>query len=277
MDNNRGLTGKTALITGASSGIGREFASLFARDGCDLVRVARDAARLGQLADELRRETARAVTVVPQDLAQGDAAEALVAELRCRGIAVDILVNNAGFNVAGPFWETDAEEERQLLQVQVVTLTALTKLLLPGMLARRYGRILNLGSTGSFAPGPYDAVYCASKAYVLSFSEALAEELAGTGVTVTALCPGATRTAFAERAGMTDTAMFRGRLASAATVAEAGHRALLRGQRVAVVGVANRLMTFALRLTPRTLVARISKGMLRRMGRAAPSTAHQSH
>jgi hypothetical protein len=112
MDNNRGLTGKTALITGASSGIGREFATLFARDGCDLVLVARDAARLGQLADELRRETSGAVTVVPQDLAQGDAAEALVAGLRRRGVAVDILINNAGFNVAGPSWETAAEEER---------------------------------------------------------------------------------------------------------------------------------------------------------------------
>jgi short-subunit dehydrogenase len=157
--------------------------------------------------------------------------------------------------------------------VHVVTLTHLTKLVLPGMLRRRYGRILNLGSTGSFVPGPNDAVYCASKAYVLSFSEALAEEVRGTGVTFTALCPGATRTAFAARAKMTDTRLFQGRVISAREGAEVGYRALLRGRRVVVVGRMNPLMTISLRLTPRTLVTRISQRRLQRAGSRAPTAS----
>lgn len=256
------MASKTALITGASSGIGRELARLFAADGHNLVLVARDEVRLGQLAEELRGAHGVDVTVLPKDLASPQAADEIAAELSRLGVEVDALVNNAGFNVYGAFADTDGQRELQMLQVNVVALTRLTKLLLRGMLARRTGRILNIGSTGSFAPGPFDAVYCASKAYVLSFSEAIAEELAGTGVTVTALCPGATKTEFAERAGMTDTPMFRGRLAEPADVALLGYRALMRGRRVAIHGLGNALMTFSIRLSPRAMVASVGRRML---------------
>lgn len=252
----------TALITGASSGIGREFAGLLARDGYDVVLVARSELRLQALAEELRAAHAVQATVLPTDLAVPSAVDEIVAELERRGLEIEVLVNCAGFNVYGAFATTDAERELQMLQVNVVSLTRLTKLLLPGMLRRGTGRILNIGSTGSFAPGPFDAVYCASKAFVLSFTEALAEELEGTGVTATALCPGPTATEFAERAGMTGTPLFRGRVASASEVAAAGYRATMRGRRVVVPGLGNMLLTFSVRLSPRTMVASIGRKML---------------
>jgi short-subunit dehydrogenase len=171
--------------------------------------------------------------------------------------------------VYGSFRETSAQRELEMIQTNVIALTQLTKELLPGMIERRSGKILNLGSTGSFAPGPLNAVYCAGKAYVLSFSEALAEELKGTGVTVTTLCPGATKTKFAERAQMTDTNIFRGSLLSAAEVAEAGYRAMMRGQTSVVVGLANQLTVLSLRFMPRNLVARIGKSMMTRSGSAS--------
>jgi short-subunit dehydrogenase len=266
MRNDPGVTSKTALITGATSGIGYELTKLFAGAGFALVLVARDAPRLAKIADDLRRSSNVSVTVIPKDLANPTAAEEIYRELQSKGVEVDLLVNNAGFNVYGPFWETDAQKELQMMQVHIISLTHLTKLFLPGMLKRQFGRILNVGSTASFATGPGDAVYCASKAYVLSFSEAIAEELRGTGVTVTTLCPGATKTEFAERAHMTDVRMFQGQLWSPAEVAQAGYRALMRGRTSVVVGTANKLMVFSLRFTPRNLVARIGKSILSREG-----------
>ncbi|HET7767884.1 MAG TPA: SDR family oxidoreductase [Chloroflexota bacterium] len=263
----------TALITGASSGIGRELAALLARDGYHLVLVARDEARLAGTAERLRESASVPVTVLPCDLASPTAAEWLMREIEERGITVDVLVNNAGFNVYGPFTRTESAAELAMLRVHVVTLTHLTKLLLPGMLARRSGRILNVASTGSFAPGPTDAVYCASKAYVLSFSEALAEELRGSGVTVTALCPGPTDTEFAARAGMTDSLLFRGPRATPAAVARAGYRAMLRGRAVVIPGAVNWLMVLSLRFTPRALAARLSRLLL---GGAAPASTSAS-
>jgi short-subunit dehydrogenase len=184
------VTRRVALITGASSGIGYELAKRFARNNFDLVLVARDGRRLQRVADELGQEQKIAATVLARDLSLPGAAAAIAADLHAAGINVDILINNAGFNVYGPFSDTDLEREGAMIHTNVIALTELTKLLLPGMLERRYGKIMNLGSTGSFAPGPFNAVYCATKAYILSFSEALAAELKGTGVTVTALCPG---------------------------------------------------------------------------------------
>ena len=253
------------LVTGASSGIGHELAKLFARDGFDMVLVARDAARLAVIADQLNHETGVTVTVLVKDLSDADAPDELVRALHDRGIEPDVLVNNAGFDVYGLFRDTDATQESQMMQVNIVSLTRLTKLLLPGMLERGHGRILNLGSTGSFAPGPFNAVYCASKAYVLSFSEALAQELRGSGVTVTTLCPGATKTQFAQRTGMTDTRLFQGRVSDAAQVARAGYRALMQGRTRVIVGLANRLMIFSLRFAPRDRVARISRLLLSRI------------
>lgn len=272
-----GGTKNTALITGASSGIGHELAKLFALDRFDLVLVARDAPRLEKIADALRRIYLVGVTVISKDLSQPTAAEEIYREVQRKGVEVDILVNNAGFNVYGPFWETDAQKELQMIQVHIATLTHLTKLFLPGMIQRHFGKILNVGSTASFTPGPLDAVYCASKAYVLSFSDAIAEELRGTGVTVTTLCPGPTKTEFAERAHMTDAKVFQGELSSAAEVAKAGYRALMRGRTSVVVGTGNKLLTFSVRLTPRDLVARIAKSILSRGTSRSPARGRQAH
>lgn len=264
-----GAARKSALVTGASSGIGHELAKLLAGDRYDLVLVGRDVASLEGVAEGLRQRFGIEVKVLRKDLSEPGAAADIQRQLRDNGVDIDVLINNAGFNVYGPFWETEAQRELQMIQTNIVALTQLTKLLLPKMIERRCGRILNVGSTGSFAPGPLNAVYCASKAYVLSLSEALAEELRGTGVTVTALCPGATKTKFAERAHMTDTNIFRGSLLSAAEVAEAGYRATMRGQTSVVVGLANQLTVFSLRFMPRDLVARIGKGMMTRSERAS--------
>jgi short-subunit dehydrogenase len=259
---NTGAAGKTALVTGATSGIGYELAKLFAREGFDLVVVARRERRLNEVANELRQSAGVAITAICQDLSQPEAADAIYRQLTDAAVDVDVLVNNAGFSVYGPSWTTNPQSEWQMIQTNIVALTQLTHLLVPGMVARRSGRILNLGSTASFAPGPFGAVYGASKAYVLSFSEALAEELRGTGVTVTALCPGPTKTEFAERAHVTGTNLFRGRLSSAAAVARAGYRALMRGQTTVVVGLANQLLVLTIRFSPRALVARVSRRML---------------
>src|SRR5512145_187300 len=180
---------KTALITGASTGIGYELSNLFAHDGYDLVLVARNKPKLEQMAREFQQTYGSSVTVLAKDLSTPTAADEIFAELQ--SVAIDVLINNAGAGVHGLFSETDLAQEMQIIHLNLVSLTRLTKLFLTGMLVRGQGRILNVGSTGSFVPGPLNAVYCATKAYVLSFSDALAEELSGTGISVTALCPGA--------------------------------------------------------------------------------------
>jgi uncharacterized protein len=251
---------RTALVTGASSGIGAALAPLFARDGWQLVLVARTVAPMQALADRLAREHGVAVTVIASDLSAPGAAGRLAAELAARGLTVDALVNNAGFGLHGAHATTDAAEESRMLALNVVAVTELTKALLPGMLARGRGRILNLGSVGSFVPGPLMAVYYASKAYVLSYSEALAEELAGTGVTVTALCPGLTRTGFQARAGLpTHMARGAGITADVDDVARAGYAAMMRGARIEVPGALNKLSTFLPRFAPRRLVTAVVK------------------
>ena len=171
------------------------------------------------------------------------------------GLSVDVLVNDAGFGVYGPFAETAIGKELEMIQVNVMALTHLTKLLLAGMRARRAGRILNVASTAAFQPGPLMAVYYASKAYVLSFTEALANELAGSGVTVTALCPGPTITEFQKHAGVAQTRLFRSMLVmNASEVARAGYEGMLRGKRLVIPGVGNRLLVQALRVSPRSFV-----------------------
>src|SRR2546428_5424528 len=204
---------KTALITGASGGIGYELALLFAKDGFDCILVARSQDKLEELAARLESEFRVRTLVLPKDLSKPSAVDEIHEEVTAASMPVDVLVNNAGFPVFGLFRESDLEAELEMLQVNVVALTALTKLLLKPMLARRDGRILNLGSTAAFAPGPLMTVYYASKAYVLSFSEALANELEGTGVSVTCLCPGATRTGFQKRAVMEDSRLVQGQIA----------------------------------------------------------------
>lgn len=265
----------TALVTGASSGIGREFARLLAEHGHDVVLVARRTTRLEELANELQQRYAVQATVVAMDLSETNAAQEIYSEVRRRGIEIDVLVNNAGFNVYGPFVQTDLENEMRMIEVNIKALVALTKLAVRGMVERGFGRILNLGSTGSFAPAPLDSLYAASKAFVLSFSEAIAEELKGTGVTVTVLCPGPTQTEFAARAGMSDTKIFSGRLMSVQQVASIGYRALMRGQTTVVTGLANKIQIWSMRFAPRSFVRRIAKGLMSRQPVALqPGTRH---
>ena len=245
----------TALVTGASSGIGLELATLLARDRHDLVLVARSRERLDAVARGLGEEYGVSVLVLAHDLSDPAAPEALARELAERGVAVDILVNNAGFGVYGPFAETPIAKELEMIQVNVTALTHLTKLLLPAMRARRRGRILNVASTAAFQPGPLMAVYYASKAYVLSFTEALANELDGSGVTVTALCPGPTITEFQKNAGVAQSRLFRSMLVmNAPEVARAGYEGMLRGKRIVIPGLGNRMLVQALRVSPRSVI-----------------------
>jgi len=255
---------QTALITGASSGIGTELAKLFAQDGIDLVLVARNKERLEAIAADLHAKHAVDVTVLPYDLAQPSAPEVIVQELQTRGITINYLVNNAGTQVYGPIQETDVMHQLNLIQVNLVALTHLTMLLLPDMVKRGAGRILNLSSIGGFAPAPLNAIYCASKAYVLSFSEGIARDLERTGVTVTCLCPGATRTDFARRADIEDMRFFRMSVMDAQQVAQAGYVALMKGKTTVIPGLLNKLIAFSVRLSPRRLVTRIGSYLMSR-------------
>ena len=196
------MDGKTALITGASGGIGYEFAKLLAKDCNTLVLVARSKDRLKEIKKELETASPISVIVVAQDLSEPDAAEKIFRRLESEHIIVDILINNAGFGDHGAFVETDWRKEEKMIAVNISALTEMTKLFLKGMVERKSGRILNVASTAAFQPGPFLAVYYASKAYVLSFSEVIVNELKGKGVTVTALCPGPTATGFALAARM---------------------------------------------------------------------------
>jgi short-subunit dehydrogenase len=259
---------RTVLITGASSGIGKVLADECAAHRHDLVLVARDRAKLEQLSGELARAHGIRVDSISCDLAQPNAAKQLFAELTRRKIDVDILINNAGLGLYGPFLETALEHELGMIQLNVVALTALTKLALPPMVARGRGRVLNVASTAAFQPGPLMAVYFATKAYVLSLSEALSNELDGTGVTVTALCPGPTETGFQAGAKMEASKLVQGRqLMSAAEVARIGYRAMLAGRRVVVPGIMNKLMASSTRFLPRSAVT----SAVRRAQERAPS------
>jgi short-subunit dehydrogenase len=261
---------ETALVTGASSGIGWELARLFARDGYDLVLVARRRERLEQLGDALAREFGVRATILAEDLSDPSTPGRIAAELLRQSLTVDVLVNNAGIGVYGLFVKTSLEKELEMIQINMTAVTHLTKLLLPGMLERRRGRILNLASTAAFQPGPLMAVYYATKAYVLSFSEALANELSGTGVTVTALCPGPTITEFQEAASVDQTRLFTGPLVmSAATAARAGYEGMRKGKRVVIPGIPNKVLVQAVRFTPRRLVTALARRIQERRGGSA--------
>lgn len=256
---------QTSLITGASSGIGLDLVRLFARDGFNVVLVARSEAKLREIAAGIEKEFGVAANVIVADLAQPDAARRIIDELSVRSIAIDALVNNAGLGLGGPFVETDWKTELEMIQVNVIALTQLTKLLLPPMVARRSGRILNVASTAAFQPGPFMAVYYATKAYVLSFSEAIADELRDSGVTVTALCPGPTETGFAATAQVADSPLFKMmRPARSDAVARAGYEAMKRGNRIVIPGMRNWIMVQSVRVSPRRLVTMIVRKMQER-------------
>ena len=248
---------KTALITGASAGIGLELARLFARHRNDVVLVARRDERLRQIADRLQDEYGITAHVIAADLAAVDGARRLYEEVRERGIEVEYLVNNAGFGTFGPFVDTAVDETMDLVRLNIGALTELTALFLPAMVERNSGRVLNVASAAAFQPGPLMATYYASKAYVLHFSEALHEELEGKAVSVTALCPGPVRTEFQEVAGMeTSGLVLNKRLISVERVAEEGYDGMMRGKPIVVPGLATKLLAFGVRFAPRRFVAK---------------------
>lgn len=255
---------KTALITGASFGIGLELARIFAREGHNLVLVARTADKLRQVASELEKAHSTRSLILAADLAEPGAAAYVLDQTTRAQIAVDILVNNAGFGQYGLFAENDLEQCLRQIQLNVTTLTHLTRLYLPEMIERAKtektpGRILNVASTAAFQPGPLMAVYFATKAYVLHLSEAVANELDGTGVTVTCLCPGATATEFHKRANATGMRLLKMGSMDARTVAEDGYRALMAGKPVVISGFKNWLVAQSVRFSPRKLVTAIAR------------------
>jgi short-subunit dehydrogenase len=270
------MSGRTVLVTGASSGFGREFARLFAADGFDVALVARTGAALEELAQEVEMRHEVSAHVLPFDLARPSAPRQLVSELATRRVHVDALVNSAGFTRFGPFAESDERRMLELLQVNMTALTHLTRLVLPGMIGRGWGRIVNLSSNAAFQPGPLMADYYASKAYVLSLSIALSEELRGTGVRVTALCPGPTRMGFQRAAQMEDSRLVAGRdLPDAAEVAAWGYRQVKRGRPFAVQGARWQTAAFGTRFLPRTTAARIVARAQQRV--ANPSQDPETH
>ncbi len=256
----------TALITGASGGIGLELARLFAADGNDVVLVARTEDKLRALAGEINHDHGVTAHIYPADLADPAAPGRICDELASAGVGIDALVNNAGFALFGPLVALDEAKLDELLQVNIVALTDLTRRLLPGMLERGRGYVLNVASTAAFFPGPWMSSYYASKAYVLNFSIAVNEEVRGTGVSVTALCPGPVETGFQARAEMEGSKLFNARMSSAAEVAAFGYRAMKARKPLAVEGSRNKVITFLSRLGPRPMAARVTMRAHTRLG-----------
>ena len=255
-----GSQSRTALITGGSGGIGFEIAKVLAREGFDLVLVARKRDTLEAAAGQLEGKFGARVNVLTADLARPEAPEAICDFMHNENIPIEVLVNNAGFGVGGEFADIKIQRELDMIQVNISALTHLTKLFLPAMIKRKSGRVLNLASTAAFQPGPLMAVYYATKAYVLSFSQALAEELRDTGVTVTALCPGPTATEFAATADMGNSRLFTAfGIANPDKVAEYGVAAMMHGRRIAIPGIKNKIVAQSSRFAPRAVVAKISR------------------
>ncbi len=246
-----------ALITGASSGIGAELARLCAADGYAVILVARREERLAQLAENLTREFGVAARGMAVDLADAAACQSL--RDQTRDDRVEILVNNAGFGLRGPYTETDWKTEARLIEVNMIALAHLTKLFARDMLQRGSGKILNVGSTAAFVPGPFMAMYYASKAFVVSFSLSVANELQGSGVSVTVLCPGPTSTEFGTAAGLEDSKLFKGPAMTAADVAREGYAAMMAGKAEVIAGARNRWTILMTRLAPRSMLARITR------------------
>lgn len=251
-----------ALVTGASAGIGLELSRLFAKNGHDLVLVARSRDRLEALATELKEKHGRTAYVVVADLAKPGVANEIFAAVQSLEIHVDFLVNNAGFGSHGPFLEQDAQREVDMVQVNVASLVHLTRLFLPAMVQRRAGRVLNIASTAAFQAGPLMATYYATKAFVLSFTEAIAHEVEETGVTVTCHCPGPTETEFGGLAGNDKSFIFqKGQVVSAGVVARHAYDAMMNGERLTVHGFFNWLAAFSVRFAPRSVAASIAARM----------------
>lgn len=251
---------ETALITGASSGIGLDLAQLMAPN-FDLIITARNQTVLEKIAQELQAAHGNHVHVIPADLTLPEAPQQIFAEIERRGLPVDILINNAGFGSYGAFAESDPKTSLDMVEVNIAALTALTRLALPGMIQRKRGRIMNVASTAGFQPGPLMAVYYATKAYVILFSEAIANELKRSGVTVTCFCPGATATNFAERAKMEESRLFKMGAMKSRDVAIAGYKGMMAGKGLVIPGVINKTLAMSVRFSPRKLVTAISRSL----------------
>jgi short-subunit dehydrogenase len=248
----------TAIVTGASTGIGRDLALLCANAGYDLVLVARNQAQLSQLASEIKG--GRRVRILAKDLSRPEAPDEIYAEIK--GEDIHILINNAGVGLRGHFAELGVAAQMSMLQLNVNALTHLTRLFLPGMIERRSGRVMNVASTAAFQAGPLMAVYYASKAYVLSLSEALHNEVRDRGVSVTALCPGPTITEFGRRARMEKTKLFSSsNRMDSATVARIGFDAMMQGKPLVIAGTLNRMIAFGTRFAPRQFTASMARSL----------------
>src|SRR4051812_12265808 len=252
---------QVALITGASSGIGVDLAKLFARGGHDLLLIARNQEALKAVAADCHRVGVTA-HVLAKDLSDERAAQEIFAELSARGIVIDVLVNNAGFGTHGEFAKTELDQEVGMIHVNIIALIQLTRLFLPGMIERRCGKIMNVASMAGFAPGPYMSVYYATKAFVLSHSIALAHELKNTGVMVSALCPGPTKTDFQRRARIAESRLFKTpRSMNSWDVAKAGYDGLMNGKLIVVPGFSNKVIRVASKVMPRSLIAKVAGKM----------------
>ena len=253
----------TALITGASNGIGLELAKIHASRGGDLVLVARNKAKLDELKAALENQFKVSVYTIGKDLSAINSAQEVYEETSKQNIQINYLINNAGFGDFGMFSETNWDKEHQMINLNITTLTLFTKLYLQDMVKRGSGKILNVASTASFQPGPTMAVYCATKAYVLSFTEAVSNEVSDKGITITALCPGATETGFQAAGAMEDSNLFKGKkLPSAKNVAEYGYTSMIKGKTVAIHGFMNYIMSNSIRFIPRAMVLKVSRKML---------------
>lgn len=256
---NRPTRRPVALITGASAGIGEELARVFAAHSHDVVLVARRRDALEALAGQLEGKHGITATVVVDDLGDPEAPKRIFAAIRDARIEIDVLVNNAGFGLGGEFSETPIDREMAMIQVNITSLMQLTKLFVAPMLKKRAGYVMNVASTAAFFPGPMMSVYYATKAFVLSFSQALSEELTPSGITVSCLCPGPTETEFAEVAQVKKAKLFAADVADAREVAEFGYRAMMGGWRVAIPGARNKFLVQAQRFVPRRLITRAVK------------------
>ncbi len=253
---------KTALITGASNGIGLELAKIHASNGGNLVLVARNRSKLDELKSELENQYKVSVYTIGKDLSLVNAAQEVYDETTQQKIQIDYLINNAGFGDFGMFVATDWNKELQMINLNITTLTQFTKLYVKDMVAKKSGRIMNVASTAAFQSGPTMAVYYATKAYVLSFSEAVDNEVSDKGVTITALCPGATASGFQAAAAMEESALVKGKkLPTSQEVAEYGYKSMLSGKTVAIHGMMNWIMANSVRFTPRALVVKITRKM----------------
>jgi len=251
---------KTALITGSSNGIGLELARVFAEKGDNLVLVARSKSKLDELKKELEETYKIQVFTIEKDLSAQSAAQDVYDAMISQRISVDYLVNNAGFGDFGLFSESNWSRQESMINLNVTTLVHLTWLFLPDMIKKGGGKIMNIASTAAFQPGPTMSVYFASKAFVLSFSEAVNNEVADNGITVTALCPGATLSGFQEAASMQDSKLFEGNnFPSSREVAEYGYKAMMKGKAVAIHGFKNAIFANSVRFAPRSLVVRAAR------------------